>query len=148
MLNYTSTDVTETATFCLLIDTFFDIVNIRDINSHKFDLKPSVIPFSSINDPRFSWLWNVFLQYFDDWLHSTKYRKGNLSRNAKNKMFISQQTYEGLKISVNAIIEAVQFLFQHEVRYVLTKGSDRKLLWLPTLYLRKKGWSCNKWFLI
>ena len=48
MSNYTSTDVAETATFCLLIDTFFDIMNIWDINSHKFDLKPSVIPFSSI----------------------------------------------------------------------------------------------------
>ena len=36
-------------------------------------------------------------------------------------MFISQQTYGGLKISVNTIIEAAQFLHQHEVRYVLTE---------------------------
>ena len=36
-------------------------------------------------------------------------------------MFISQQTYEGLKISANSIIEAVQFLLQHEVRCVLPK---------------------------
>ena len=36
-------------------------------------------------------------------------------------MFASQQTYEGLKISINAIIEAIQFLLQHEVRYVLTE---------------------------
>ena len=96
-------------------------MNIRDVNSHKFDLKPSIIPFSSIDDPRFSWLRNVFLQYFDDWLHPIEHREGNFSRNAKNKMFISQQTYEGLKIYVNAIIEAVQFLLQHEVRYVLTE---------------------------
>ena len=34
-------------------------------------------------------------------------------------MFISQQTYEGFKITVNSIIEAVQFLLQHEVSYVL-----------------------------
>ena len=26
-----------------LIDTFFDIMNIQDVNSHKFDLKPSII---------------------------------------------------------------------------------------------------------
>ena len=36
-------------------------------------------------------------------------------------MLISQQTYEGLKISVNAIIKAVQFFLQHDVRYVLTE---------------------------
>ena len=119
--NYASPDAADSAKFCLLMDTFFDIMNIRDVNSHKFDLKPSFILFSSIDDPRFSWLRNVFLQYFDDWHHSIEHREGNFSRNGKNKMFISQQTYEGLKISVNAIIEPVQFLLQHEVRYVLTE---------------------------
>ena len=33
--------------------TFFDIMNIRDVNLHKFDLKPSLISFSSVDDPRF-----------------------------------------------------------------------------------------------
>ena len=36
-------------------------------------------------------------------------------------MFISSQTYEGLKITVNSIIEATQFLLQHQVKYVLTE---------------------------
>ena len=36
-------------------------------------------------------------------------------------MFISWETYEGLKISVNAIIEATQFLLWHQVKYVLTE---------------------------
>ena len=36
-------------------------------------------------------------------------------------MFISQQIYEGFKITVNSIIEAVEFVLQHEVSYVLTK---------------------------
>ena len=30
--------------------TFFDIMNIQDVNSHKFDLKPSFILFSSIDE--------------------------------------------------------------------------------------------------
>ena len=46
-----------------LIDTFFDIMNIQDVNSHKFDLKPSIIRFSSINDPSFSWLQNVSTEF-------------------------------------------------------------------------------------
>ena len=77
---------------------------------------------SSIDDPRFCWLRNVFLQYFDDWLHSIEHREGNFSKNANNEMFISQQTYEGLKISVNSIIEAVQFLFNMRLGACYQKG--------------------------
>ena len=49
-------------------------------------------------------------------------RPGNFSKNAKGKMFISLQTYEVFKIIVNSITEAVQFLLQHEVSYVLTES--------------------------
>ena len=107
--------------FFMLMDTFFDIMNMRDIHSHEFQCKPSLLLFTSIEDPRFSWLRNVFLQYFEDWLASIEQRDGNFSKKEKNKMFISLQTYEGLKISVNSIIDSVQFLLQHQVRYVLTE---------------------------
>ena len=118
---YGPPEAAGTAEFCSLFDTFFDIMNIRDIHSHNFDLKPSLIPFSRVDDPRFSWLRNVFLQYFEDWLASIEQRPGNFSKTAKNKMFITRETYVGLKISVNSIIEATQFLLQHEVQYVLTE---------------------------
>ena len=36
-------------------------------------------------------------------------------------MFILSQTFEGLKITVNSIIEATQFFLRHQVRYVLTE---------------------------
>ena len=36
-------------------------------------------------------------------------------------MFISSKTYEELKRTVNSVIEAAQFLLQHQVKYVLTK---------------------------
>ena len=36
-------------------------------------------------------------------------------------MFILSQTYEGLKITVNSIIESNQFLLHHKVKYVLTE---------------------------
>ena len=38
------------------------------------------------------------------------------------KLFISSQTYEGLKITVNSVIDATQFLLQHQVKYVLTES--------------------------
>ena len=38
------------------------------------------------------------------------------------------QTYEKLKISVNSIIEATQFLLWHQVKYVLTERFCQDLL--------------------
>ena len=111
----------ETAKFCSLIDMFFNIMNIRNVNSHKFELKLSLLPLSKVDDPRFSLLRNVFLQYFEDWLAYIEQRPENFSRNAKGKMFIPKQIYEGFKITINSIIEAVQFLLQHEVSYILTE---------------------------
>ena len=87
--NYASPVAAETAKFCSIMDAFFESMNIRDKNSRKFDLKPSLIPFSLIDDPRFSWLRSMLLQFFDDWLHSIEHREGRFSRNAKIKMFIS-----------------------------------------------------------
>ena len=78
-----------------------------------------IYPF--VNGSRFSWLRSVFLRYFQDWLNSVEQRQGNFTKDARQKMFISSQTYEGLKITVNSIIEVTQFLLQHQVKYVLTE---------------------------
>ena len=37
----------------------------------------------------------------------------------RKKLFILWKTYEGLKINVNPIIESTQFLFWHQIKYVL-----------------------------
>ena len=44
-----------------------------------------------------------------------------MSRNARSNVFISWKTFEGLKVTVHSIIEAVKFLLQHHVKYVLTE---------------------------
>ena len=67
-------------------------------------------PLRSVNDRRSSWLCNVFLKSFQDLLNSVQQRQGNFTKDAGQKMFISLQTYEELKISVNSIIEATQLL--------------------------------------
>ena len=55
-----------TAKFCLMMDQFFDIMNVSNTKSSKHQLKPFSEPFSSTDDPRFSWLKNEFLKYFED----------------------------------------------------------------------------------
>ena len=64
-------------------------------------------PLRSATDQMFSWLRNVFLKSFRDWLNSVQERQGNQGMNSAH---IVWQTYEGLKIRVNSIIEATQFL--------------------------------------
>ena len=97
--------------FCLLMDSFFDMMNIRNIQSHEFERKPFLALFTSVNDDWFGWLQNIFLKYFEDWLTSIEQRPGNFSRNARSNMFISWQTFVGLKIIVHSIIEAAISLF-------------------------------------
>jgi len=104
-----------------MMDKFFDIVNIRNIEGNRRDLKPFLKPFHSVNDQRFDWLKNDFLKYFEDWLKSIKNRPGPFTANARASMFIAWQTYEGIKITVHSTIELVQYLLLHNVPYVLTE---------------------------
>ena len=92
------------------MDSFFDIMNIRNIQSHEFKRKPFLAHLTLVNDDRFGWLQNVFLKYFEDWLTSIEQRPGNFSRNARSNMFIFWQTFEVLKITVHSIIEVVKCL--------------------------------------
>ena len=70
LTSYGLPEAAGTAKFCLLMDGFFDIMNIRNIQSHEFERKPFLAPFTSVNDDWFGWLQNVFLKYFKDWLTS------------------------------------------------------------------------------
>ena len=48
-------------------------------------------------------------------------REGKYSAEERQKMFLSQQTYDGLKISVFSHIEAITFLLAEGFEYVLTE---------------------------
>ena len=96
-------------------------MKIRNTQSHEFEQKPMLAPITSVNVPKFLWLCNVFLKYFQGWLNSVEQRQVNFTKDARQKMFISSQTYEGLKITVNSITEATQFPLQHQIRCVLTE---------------------------
>ena len=67
----------------------FDIMNTQNNQSLEFEWKPMLAPLRSVNDQSFSWLRNVFLKLFQNWLNSVQKRQGNLERDAGQKMFIS-----------------------------------------------------------
>ena len=48
-------------------------------------------------------------------------REGNYSSDDRGKMFLSFQTYKGLKISLYSHIDAIQFLLAEGFQYVLSE---------------------------
>ena len=84
-------------------------------------MKAMLVRLRTVNDQRFSWFSNVFLKSFQDWVNSVQQHQGNFTKDAGHKIFISWQTCEGLKISVNSIIEDIQFVLWHQAKYVLTE---------------------------
>ena len=110
-----------TAKFALMMVKFFDCLNVRSDSEHKRKRKPYLAPYTSMVDERFFWFEHEFLPYFKAWMESTINRVGNFTPNARSKMFISWQTYEGLQITTLAAIEAIKFLLSEGLDFVLTE---------------------------
>ena len=60
----------QNSTLLFINGLIFDIMNIQNNQSLEFEWKPMLAPLRSVNDRRFSWLRNVFLKSFQDWLNS------------------------------------------------------------------------------
>ena len=84
-------------------------------------------PYKSCNDERFTWLTQTFIKYFTDWKQSVCDRP-NFSKDEKARMFISNQTFESLQITVNSLVERTKFLLSASVPYVLTKQFSQDYL--------------------
>ena len=93
----------KNSTLLFINGLIFDIMNIQNNQSLEFEWIPLLAPLRSVSDQRFSWLCNIFLKSFQDWMNSVQQCQGNFTKDAGQKMFISisWQTYEGLKTSVN-----------------------------------------------
>jgi hypothetical protein len=113
--SYPEGEANETARFCKLMNDFFDCLNVRAYNEATCKRNVLLGPYRSQDDKRFEWLVNTFLQYFHDW------KNPSFLPTAQAKMFISQQTYEGLQITVHSTVETVKFLLSQGVDSVLTE---------------------------
>ena len=94
-----------TAKFCIVMDKFFDCLNVKNAIEHISKKKPFPGPYSSIDDSRYprrshikAWL-DEFLEYFSEWKRSGDEREGEFTANARRNMFLSWQTHEGLLIN-------------------------------------------------
>ena len=114
-------EVLGTAKFCRMMNDFFYCTNVRSTSEHVRKRNDLIKPYSSCDDPRLVWLKDVFLQYLEDWKRNTLTRPGEYSPDERGKMFLSVQTYNGLKISVNFHVEVIKFLLGQGFQYVLTE---------------------------
>lgn len=118
---FSTPDTVGTAQFCEMVDSFFDCLNVRSTVEHQRKRKPFVAPYTSMDDSRFVWLEDEFLGYLKQWKESTLNQPGNFTANARSRMFLSWQTYVGLKITSYSVVEATKFLLNEGVEYVLTE---------------------------
>ena len=59
-------DTNATAKLCLMMDRFFDCLNVRNTEEHKVKFKEFLKPYKDANDARFAWL-DEFLEYLALW---------------------------------------------------------------------------------
>lgn len=52
-----------TAKFCIMMDTFFDCLNVKNTKECILKQKPDLKPYTSVDEIRFKWLDEVF-EYF------------------------------------------------------------------------------------
>ena len=119
--SYPEGEANETARFCKLMNDFFDCLNVRAYNEATYKRNALLAPYRSQDDKRFEWLLNTFLQYFHDWKKAVETRPGEFLATARAKMFISQQTCEGLQITGHSTVQTVKFLLSEGVDSVLTE---------------------------
>ena len=60
-------EVMRTAQFFRMMNDYFDCTNVRSPTEHIRKRNDLIKPYTSVQDTRFQWLMNVFLQYLDMW---------------------------------------------------------------------------------
>ena len=114
-------EVAGTAMFCQMVNDFFYCSNVRSTTEHERKKNDRIRPYESVDDERLIWMKDTFLKYLEDWKSSTQTREGSFTAAEREKMFLSHQTYEGFKITVNSHIESVKFLLSQGFKYVLSE---------------------------
>ena len=109
------------AQFCLMMDTFFDCLNVSNREEWQEKQKDFLKPSESVDNVRFEWL-DSFLFYFEQWKESIQNRDAsNYTAHARSNIFISWQTHEGLQITVHSFKEVCKFLLEHGVPYIISE---------------------------
>lgn len=98
----------ELVSFIRLMNRCFDCLNGGE-DSVKKNVNPDLLEYTSSSDPRLTFLVEDFLGYLEKWEHSVLNRAGKYTKEQRQRMIISYQSLEGMKISINAFKDIVKF---------------------------------------
>ena len=82
-----------------------DCLNVKRIQEGEYNRNGSLKPYITENDFQCNWFENTLLPFFSSWKHNILQQPGNFTSSAREKMFISRQTQESIKIACNSVIE-------------------------------------------
>ncbi|XP_070547240.1 uncharacterized protein [Ptychodera flava] len=133
----------ETVQFIRHMNKFFDCLNTRNCYEGVNKRNENLHPYCDINDVRFNYLLEEFLGYFEEWHQSVNARPGNFSKTDRNKMLLSHQTLNGLKITVMSIVACVKHLLGLGMPFVLTSVFNQDPIEQHFGHYRHKGGSCT-----
>ena len=119
--HYPSGEEDETAKFCKMMNGFFDCANVRSSTESLRKRNDFLAPYRHTNDERFKWLEDTFIKYLEDWKAAVNSKEGQYNPDEKGRMFLSLQTFQGLKMSVSSLIGVVKYLLEQGFEFVLTE---------------------------
>ena len=105
----------ELLTFISHVNDSFDCLNGGDEEGERIQDNDLLLPYTDVNDTRFSFLKTEVLNFFEDWHSDVHSRKGRYSKEARDAMFISTQSYEALQITIYGFTGAVKHLLKENV---------------------------------
>ncbi|XP_065909327.1 uncharacterized protein [Dysidea avara] len=115
---YDETDTIETQRFVRKFDRFFDMLNTRNLDEAYYKLKPDLRAYRKKDDTRFEWLKVELLGYIEEWKSCVSKKEG-FNATQKKMMTLSEETIEGLQITVGSFVEVAPFLLeQPEVKFL------------------------------
>ncbi|XP_071483429.1 uncharacterized protein [Diadema antillarum] len=104
-----------------MMDLFFDCLNVSSVCAGKKKRKPSLEPYRSADDWRFTFLEDEFLSFLHEWETEGKLVPG-LSRAEKGKLCLSKTTMDGLVMTVKSFTALARELLAEEgVEYLLSE---------------------------
>ena len=109
--NYYGPETMRTALYCKHINNFFNCLNVKSTKEGNYNRNEFLKPYMTENDFRFDWLQNTLLPYFNNWKHKILQRPGNFTASAREKMFISRQTHEGIQITCYSVTETTKYIY-------------------------------------
>ncbi|KAK3933217.1 Transposable element P transposase [Frankliniella fusca] len=115
--------------FLQVVNKFFDCLNgSHDPEGRRNKSNPFLLPYTSIEDERFKILKEEVLGFFEEWKVDARNREGNFTNEDRERMMISNLSFESLQVTIYGFCAAVQFLLRNGFASVDAKDFNQDKL--------------------